>query len=437
MHNYEDDGTNVADIMVTYHNPKAGTELWLFDKNTPQYQYAASTATASPLVPSTKVILGDGAANINNAVVGGDRLYVLKEDGIWTFSSTYLPTLLSDKLKNAVDPSNGIAAFHDGELWFGWSHSIQKTEGSVYRDMLNYRVGSQGLKRGGIPKFGIDAQGWKFFAMDSEGVAGTRSSIIAWNGLGWQEIFRGWNANARIRNVHWHANQGGRSKLWFDVNGELCYMEFPQYAANPLLDTTLPHQHYAEFISSTFDGNKIELKKLLHSATLVAENDESRDWEIILDYQADKDLGSDTWYRAGSLKNLTTDEFSVDLGEVNEWRVRLRFYTSDADSPAVLNSYDIQGWIHTLLKHQWVGTFKVDENQRNLQGDEDFKPDDILDFLRTAHSNAQRITLRSTIESMDDHVVSVSAPSVVRNWSRAEDGKQKWGGIIQVAFREA
>jgi hypothetical protein len=345
--------------------------------------------------------------------------------------------LLSDNLSNAIEPSNGIAAFHDGELWFGWANSIQKTEGAVYRDMLNYRLGSQGMERGGIPKCGIAPLGWRFFAMDNEGVSGLRSSIIVWNGLGWQELFRGWSAAARIMNLYWQPNQGGRSKLWCDVNGELVYMEFPQHAANPLLDDTLPHQHYAEFISSRYDGNNIQLKKLLHAAKLIAQNDESGDWEIILDYQVDKDIGSATWYRAGSLQNLSADTFNINLGNVNEWRIRLRFYTKDADSPAVLNSYDIEGWIHSPLKHQWIGTFRVDENQRNYQGDEDLKPDTILEFLRTAHENAQRVSMRSTIKSMDSKVVSVSAPSPTFNWVRQEDGVQKWGGSIQVALREA
>lgn len=437
-HAYADDGTNYADLIATYQNPKAGLQVWTANNVSAALGYATATAWGAAMTFTSLTGKVGSASELITNMVAGSELHIMKEDSIWKMSDTYLPGLMDSGLQNAQDPSNGVCAFlSNGDLWFGWSHSIQKTEGSAIRDMLNYRLGSQGLKRGGVPKCGIGALGWKFFAMDSEGVAGTRSSIICFNGLGWQELFRGWKAGARIRNVYWQSNPGGRSKLWCDVNGELAYIDFPLYAANPLNDDSLSHQHYAEWVSSTFDGNDTTVSKLLSVARLIAEDDESGDWEIIVEWQADKDIGSDTWYKAGSLKNLANDEFTLDIGDVKEWRVRLRFYTEDADSPAILNSFAIDGWVFSPLKYQWVGTYKVSSNQYTIDGNEDFAPDTVLKFLKEAFVQGKSIRLRSMIESMDMKTVAVSAPLVSRDWVRTEDGKQKWGGTIQVALREA
>lgn len=446
VHNFEDDGTNYADLLATFNNPKSGLQVWSANKSTAQLKYATATAWATGMTFSATGTQVGSASELITNMLAGDVLYVFKEDSIWKVSDTYLPGLLEGGLENARDISNGLAAFlSGGDLWFGWSHSVQKTEGQTIRDLLNYRIASHGLKRGGVPKSGVAPLGWKFFAMDSQrltsnftkGATGTRSSIICFNGLGWQEIFRGWSSSSRIRNVFWQSNPGGRSKLWCDVNGEMVYIDFPQYGSNPLNDDLLSHQHYAELETSTFDGNNVLLAKLLSEVKVESENDNSDDWEIIVEFQINEDVGTSTWYSAGSLKNLSADEFVLDLGEVNEWRLRFRFYTEDADSPAVLNSFGVDGWITSPLKYQWVGTFSVSDNQYTYDANEDFSPDEILDFLRDAHQAAKSIRMRSMIESMDMKTVVPAAPLSIRDWVRVEDGEQKWGGTIQVALREA
>ena len=84
-----------------------------------------------------------------------------------------------------------------------------------------------------------------------------------------------------------------------------------------------------------------------------------------------------------------------------------------------------------------MSSFKVDSHQITKDGNDDFDPDDIVAFIRSAHENGKALILRSTIPTMDDKVVSVSAPVVHRDWIRSEDGQPAWGGTLDVAFREA
>jgi len=158
---------------------------------------------------------------------------------------------------------------------------------------------------------------------------------------------------------------------------------------------------------------------------------------VVVDWQADEDTGSDTWYEVGELLNVQRDEFVLNLGEVQQFRLRLRMYTTTATTPPVVNAYEVQGWVFNPLKYQWVSSFRVDQNQLTNTSVPDFTPDKIVDFLRDAHEKGKVLTLRSVIPTMDDKKVLVSAPVVHRDWIRPDGAKSSWGGSIDVAFREA
>ena len=126
----------------------------------------------------------------------------------------------------------------------------------------------------------------------------------------------------------------------------------------------------------------------------------------------------------------------LNLGNIKEFRLRFRIYTTTAITPPVIEAYEVSGWIASPLKYQWVSSFKVDTNQVTKAGDPDYSPDTIVKFLQNAAVNAQSISMRSVIPTMDDKKVIVSAPVIHKNWIRPEDGKPTWGGSVDIAFRE-
>jgi len=431
QHAFRDNGTNNADLIIVFWNPENEAEVWRADADLAKISRAPLVAYGTNLSFKAWKRVGFPTTNITN-MLEGINLNIFKEDGIWNLTPNYTILPLRTDLSSAKDVSNGKAAIiSNQELWFTWSHSIQRQIGDDISDMLLYRAGTQGLKRPGIPKNAVAGMGWKFFAIDGE--RNTISSIICYNGMGWQEVFRGWHTSARIQNVFWKANPGTRSQLWFDVNGELCYINYPLYAANPLNDANLTYQHYATLTTSTYDANEINLKKLI---SLLRVNLSDKSSEVNIEFQKDSDLDTDNWYSVGELNNIQQNEFELKLGKVKGIRFRFRIYTTTATTPPIITAYNVAGWIFNPLKYQWVSSFHVGEYQVTKDGNSDFKPDVIYSFLQNAHENGKVLTMRSVVPTMDDKQVLVSAPASHKQWIRAESGKPTWEGTIDVQFRD-
>lgn len=434
QHKFADDSTNTADFLTIHHNSTEETEIWGTDNDLSKIKYSAEKTYAQTLSFSNWKKTGS-KSYLTNILGGGDELLIFKEDGIWRVSPSRTILPYKSGLASAQDPSNGKVAFYaNSELWFSWSNSLQRKllDTDEVADMLLYRSGTQGLIRPGVPTHGISGIGWKFFAIDGGGTK--TSSVIAHNGYGWIEIFRGWKTSARIQDLSWQSNPGTRPWLWCDVDGDLVYIPFPQDAANPRRDTSISYQHYAELETSTFSAGDETLYKLVNSIRLNFEKENS---SIYVDYQADKDIGTSTWYQIGQSVNVQKDEFVIDLGEIRQFRLRFRMYTATATDPPVINAYSPKGWIFAPLKYMWVSSFRVDSNQITKRGSPDFSPDKIVDYLMSAHEKGTSISMRSVLPTMDSKSVIVSAPVIHREWTQVLNGQTKWGGYVDVSFREA
>jgi len=433
QHAFSNDSTNTADRLAKFHNTESETEIWGSDDDLSKVKYAAE-ATYDTTLSFRDWKKAGSSPVITNLLSGEDHLYIMKEDGYYTLSPSR--TILPKWERNdSIDPNNGKAAmWFNNEFWFSWANSLQRwiKDTDDVSDMLLYRPGTQGLPRPGIPACATFGIGWRFFAID--GGSSKISSVIVFNGYGYQEVLRGWKNGARIRNVFWQNCPGTRNRLWCDCNGELIYIDFPLDAANPRRDTGLNYQHFAEFISSTFDGNEQTLYKLL--ATFRA-NLEGESSNITVYYQWNDDVGTNTWYEIGQIKNVDRKEFNIQKGYLKEYRIKLRFDTTDADDPPVMNSYSTEGQVAAELRRQWVSSFRVAENQLTYTSVPDFKPDDVVEFLSNAAERAESLYLRSRFTTMDDKRVIVGAPAINREKVWVLDGKTRWDGTIDVALREA
>lgn len=430
QHSFGQNGTNKADLMAVFSNP-AGTQVWKVRQLTAGAARAAVVTAGSNLVFGSEKIIGGLDYRITNLFVA-DELYAGKEDSLWRFEAD-TPRRLKTGVEGVADPSNYLAASPaPGVIWLGWNHSIARMVGSEVSDQLNFRAGYDGMPsdRAGVATCIVAALGWVFFAID--GGSSNYSSILVWNGFGWAEIFRGWAAGVRIRNIFWQSNVNARSRLWFDIGGDLAYMEFPLRNANPLLDTTIPYQHEAVLVTSTFDANDPTLYKLFHNFRLVTDS-LGTTGKVLVDWQFNTEIGTGAWHTLGEMAAVSLKEFILDLGEAYSIRFRLRLQTTSATVPPVVRSYSSEGWVSTPTKYQWIGTFKVGVDYSTKNNQDDHKPDDLVKFIREAADKEKKLHLRSLKTSMDDKIVTVSSPVVITD-SVTDEG---WKGRISFAMREA
>lgn len=427
-HNFADDGTNKATHLKAFVDTN-GVTMWktVARQNTVTSANVPSTWTNLTFSTTAKSV-GESDYNITNFHTA-DALYIFKEDSLWRLENG-VPRRVRVNFEQMIDPNNGqTAANSNGAIWTSWGDSVVRVIGSEVSDMLNYRAGSIGIpdNRMGTISCILSVLGWIFVAIQSS----RYSSIMAWNGFGWLELFRGADT-MRITSMFWQSNPDARPRLWFDYEGDLCYFEFPFRNSNPTLDEGFLYQNEGVLITQTFDANEPTLYKLFHSFRLVTENLGSTR-TIYLDWQKNEEIGTSQWHNAGSMTNTEMQEFVLDIGECYEIRFRLRLQTTAPLSPSVIKSYSLTGWVASPLKYQWVANFRVGINYTTKNGLDDFKPDDVVNFLRGAFEKNKKVRMRSLKSTMDDKVVTLSAPVVITD-SLTDEG---WRGRVSVAMREA
>lgn len=450
QHAYEDDGTNKAGLLEIFYDADQGLQLWAATYGSAALKYGTPSAwgAATTLTAITGTYVGTSDKNITN-ILGREAMYVYKEDSIWKIIKNR-PVQINSGMEYNSSPYNGkAAAGGNNEIWWGWNHSLVRMVGSRIQDMLNFRQGWQGLPvdRMGIPMSACNAGGWWFFAMDGQKTK--RSTVIVYNGFGYMELFRGWGSDTRIRNVYWMDTPEGRPKLYFDADGDSVFIEFPKYTSNPLMDTGLSHVPYAEIVTTIFDGGEPTLEKALNKIRLVLYGGGLIQGTVRVYYQVDDECGRDvrkgvgTWHYAGqmtgsqNLRTLKAQEFEVNFGSINRYRIKLEIYNESASNPIVVLGLDTHGDIFHPLQYRWIGTFKVDSNQITRASDPDFSPDFVLDFLRRAHEQGKILNMSAILPNLHNKAVVVAnAPAPVYLWAGSEEGKARWGGYITVGLKE-
>lgn len=442
-HDYADDGTNKADLL--YLNVEGSAPLiYAAGAADATIQSASVVPWNTNLTLSAVKYVGTNAYRITNMHSHSKTMRVFKEDGLYTYNNGIIERE-GQNFSDAPDSSTGLGvASQNNYLWFSWGHSVERMAGSSVDDMLNFKRGYDGIpdnRKGPITCI-VSAVGWLFFVID--GGVSNYSSIICWNGMGWHEVFRAWSTGVRIRNAAWQPCIGSRGRLWFDVGGDMAYIEFPKHAANPLEDSGINYQHEGVLVTPTYSGGDENLYKILGTLRLFSESvlgpTKVRYTSVLteIDYQTNANVGTDNWTVLGSTSNSQFDEFALNFGSVLKVRFRFRLQVTSSRFPTVLAGWKLQGRIMSPDKYQYLCTFRADSDAETKTDEDDHNPDTLYDQLVTWAANQSKLTLRSTIKSVDNsgsgRSVTISLPA--KSVSSLDTEENKWTGQIQFAILE-
>jgi hypothetical protein len=272
-----------------------------------------------------------------------------------------------------------------------------------------------------------------FVAVDA-GASGT-SSVLAFDGINYHEVFRAPEAGMRIRQVKWqHGTATERPKLWISCGSDIIYMTFPLNTFNPMRDPGIYYAPEGVLITSSFDMGAARLPKLYKDITAITKNLNGI-CKIAVDYQVDENIGSDAWIALGSHMLSPSDTLAIDEGKRYSIRLRYRFQTNDALLPPIMKAGILEGVARTQVKYQWVLRIKTSSIQSTFSGVSDHNPDRLLSWLKEKAGNAEVLHLHSTLKAMDGKVVFAEPPSVIRDFSNSL--LKFWGGHIVIVLREA
>lgn len=424
-HDFADEASVKGDYLYYYDD-----NVWIADAGASKIAPAPVVAWGTALTAGTNVRIGSTAYAITNLYDKDGTFYIFKEDGPYSYNGTKVARI-GVNFSNVPDPNNGEAVGNDGTyIWWSWGNSVERMLSSNVTDMLNWRSGYEGLPSDRIGKIVhiLSVIGWMFFVVD--GGSDNYSSIIVWNGYGWHEIFKSHETGQRIRDITWIPCQGGRPQLWFSLNGDLMYIEYPKNTSDPTRDTAVAYDREGVFITSTVDNGSIETYKIYDILRIFGKNNELTTSNIDVDYQVNEDVGTTNWTTLSFTKAKTIE---VQIGEANQIRLRFRLIPTSPTTPPVISAWAISGREIPLAKFQYVGSYVAGTEMDTKTGESDDSSDTKYSWLIEAAVQQTPLTLRTLNTSSDSKVVTVSLPVKTADW--VDEGN--WGGRIAFALYEA
>lgn len=431
---YADDAANRADQMFFYRDGvwKLLNEASTTDRFT-QLMYAPPQQWGTDLVFTGNIRCGTSEYPATNMMEFDGALYVAKNDSLWRIYDN-VAARLNLGIEIVPDDTNGKAmASLGGGLYFSWSHSVERLQGSVLDDIGWWK--NEGLPTGrrGYCSSMAGALAWMYAALDA-GASG-ESAVMVHNGRGWHEIYRA-PLGQRIREVFWQQCPETNPHIWFSHGNNLRYMKFPNQTLNILNDSSTVFEPSANVITSTIDAGEPTFYKILKGVQIVSKNLGSTAY-IDVDYQVNNDVGTDEWIYAGRANVSPVDFVSIGAdgkGSITQMRLRFRLVSESATVSPVMYSWQAQGHVVEPIKYQWNLRIKVAGNQNTKKSTPDHKPDDLLRFLDKAAREMRALRMRTKYVSSDDKIVYVSPPTIVR--TAINTILKQWTGSIIITLRE-
>lgn len=416
---------NKATLLTAGYDSAQGPQVWRMNKSattgsTPNAaaisvarapSSPASGGVPTPLTWGTDLTFqrsipcGDNTNLINGIIFHDGALYALKDDSIFVIQND-VAVQLKLGTDRAPKRTNGLAATvgANKQLYVSYLGDVFLiTGGGAYPTGMKTNMPSSRL---GYVNELTAGEGWLFAAVNA-GTTGDSSVMkFSLDTQTWSEQLRSFYTGRRIDGIAWQDCSGTRPRLWINIEGEMIYQEFPLNSARPYDDPNLKYQHEAVMVLPTIDMNTVDPKYYatlsINSQGLASEADTERGHEIVVEYQADNDVGSASWRHVGFIRTSPTGSVNINVGNTRMLRLRLRMISDEAIDPVIVETLGITLFSRNKLSRQWQMYFKVsgdDEEQNGLE---------LLRWLRDAYGKAQPLRLFSRFRLYHDRRVTLT-----------------------------
>lgn len=440
---YADDSTNDADKMFTGFG-----SIWAcLDDDGKVYRADVETwgtdLTFSALTPAT----GQNYNFTNITSFDGD-VWIFKTNAV--YKSDPDTTRLSRYdvgIDFLPDDNNGQTVLKKEEyLYFNWAYALERISGDTVDNLdPNSDAGMETIKRGPISAM-VPHPAGVFFAVDA-GDDGY-STVNIFDGLAFHEAFGIPIEGLRIQSLLWQNIPNRRPILWIGLGDDLVYQKYPLNHTNPLKDDGLFFAPSFHIDTAVIDMGSKGLLKIFRGITMVAKYH-----SMVVFYQADEDIGSDTWTYVGyhtHNTNISTDVYFSNntlstinaLGNIREIKLRFEFKTdwTYRNSPAsygynnqyFMKAYAIKGFGRTPVRKVWSIAVDVSETMEILgSGD----PVTMMDWFDDKASNAEVVLVESEHPRLHNATVAIIPRSFRTNW--IDSTNASFSGTFYIELRES
>lgn len=447
-HSFQDDSTNEADLLCPGYIAASGPVLYrAVNGTTVQVSRADDVAYNSDHTFGTGIDIGSTDTPIMALEYHDNKLFVRKTDSLWYVDDQDDAYQVAIGLDTITDPAGAQAILSkDLFLYFSWAFSVEQYVGDVVNDVGYWKGAGLPYNRRG-PAVDLENGIGVIYAAVDAGTAGI-SSVLQYDGQGWHPLVQGWNAGERIQSVRWQSCQGTRPRLWVSINGEIAFCELALDGLDPLQDLQFPFAHEGVLEQSSVDMGAAALEKLYRRLTVVADNlGDATDSGIVyptkvwVDYQADSDIGTTTWYSLGQAYASPASLLKLNLGGRRALRLRFRLemarYSAGGSKAYVpiIKGTVVDGAARTPFRLQWAVPVSLG-NEKNLAGGAEEHPSRVLRWLDEIAAGTKRVAMRSVWGEMNGKEVFVEPVPLTPRMVSETDGQGRWQGECVLLIRE-
>jgi hypothetical protein len=420
-HEFDDDGTNVADLLHSFHHPVSGPQVWRGLIAAGEVSRAAPANWLTAMTFGAGIKVGEKTQALRKLFDWSGQLWVLKTDSFWQLNDNDQATRKNVGLESyPADANSQPLLTWNGQIWFGWGAALLASNGSSLQDLGPGRAeslpaGRQGALAGLAP-WGAGRLLAAVNAGDHE------SSVAVWDGAAWHEVMRAPQAGKPLQSIAVQECAGGQARLWACADGELICVALPRESSDPLADDELRYQHEAVLVSASIDMEAARLPKFINQVSLLSRG-LGPNAQVALDYQVDGEIGGATWRQAGAFYASPLDSVAMDVGPLHALRVRLRLLSARSADPVQVQAVVVEGYARTPLRYLWEA--RLLPAGLEAAGATGLDADAFVTWLQAAARNAARLQLGSIWPGLDGRSVVAEPPVLDRE-----------AGVVIVKFRE-
>jgi len=430
---WDDDGSNYAGFLAQV-GEQSGNYIYraLYGypaqiARAPVVDGSGNSAVTTALTFETAVNVGDNYERINGFRIYDEygSLWILKEGSLHRVMDGKPYKLGVGGYENTSDDRNGrCSAVMGAYLYFSWHNSVLRYYNG-YIDRIGPDKTEVGLPFGRVgPVRSMDVYGDILFAGVDAGTSGY-SSVLAYNGSGWCEMWRAPATGMKVRNIWVYRMPGmcadrlyiscGSDVLWIPISKD-AYRENPSDSDD--LETSENAFNFYHFspsgyiITSWFYFGLHEIDKLFSSITTISEDLSITTYgTIYVAYQVDNDT---TWTDIGS----SIDSFNQELAVSSTYSVagaRIRFLlsilaTESSYTPRIIATI-LEGLEVIGKKYETMMTVRLGDYDRDARGNissatisgaETADGDTIKDKLITWAGAATALTISDVTDELND-----------------------------------
>lgn len=420
---WADDGTNKAEFLCLV-NESSGPVIWRannVDANSKiSVSYSGVKAWATNLSFGTAIEFNDDKGTINSLEEYGDTyryLWVFRDASVYSIEkdstgSTYAALEMPLREMSALSrDTNGVAhAVHNVYMYFNLGPGIERYYQRTLDDVGPNRDEGLPANRQGYCSAIIGYPG-RYFAAYNAGDG--YSSIMSFNGVGWNEVYRAELPGHYIDSMQFQPGLGNElGRLWVHVGDDVLWLPFPTRSLDPTKDNAFMYTWEGELVSGWMSAGMVDIYKLLHSVKIFADNlSEDKQW-VEVDYQLDQETSWTPMPDKFYVSPVSEVKFAGTGETAKRFRYRIRLLTTDKMVSPQVRTVVVETISRVPIKYSFSFPYRLVERDVDLQGERETqdlsKKRELLD--RWA-AQLTPLTMRSLHEAYDNQTVFIDPSS--------------------------